>query len=50
MILKILHVGNKGARLNALESLEINKRKFCNVLLNDQVDIKSSPLLNLFKS
>ena len=45
---KILHVTNKGVRLNALESLEINKKKLDNVLLNDQLDLNSSPLLNLF--
>ena len=46
---EILHVSNKGLKLNALESLEINKRKFDNILLNDQLDLNSSPLLNLFR-
>ena len=45
---EILHVSNKGLKLNALESLEINKRKFDNILLNDQLDLNTSPLLNLF--
>ena len=45
---KLLHTVDKGLKLNALESLEINKRKFGDVLLNDQVDLNSSPLLNLF--
>ena len=44
----ILHTADKGLQLNALESLEINKRKFDDVLLNNQVDLNSSPLLNLF--
>ena len=37
---------NKGSKLNALESLEINRRKFDNVLLNNQYDINNSPLLD----
>ena len=45
---EILHVSNKGLNLNELESLEINKRKFDNILLNDQLDLNSLPLLNLF--
>ena len=45
---KILHVTNKAVRLNALESLEIIKKKLNNVLLNDQLDLNSFPLLNLF--
>ena len=45
---KVLHVADKGSRLNALESLEINKRKSTGTLLNDQKDLNSSPLLNLF--
>ena len=35
---KILHTSDKVLKLNALESLEINKRKFNDGLLNDQVD------------
>ena len=34
----------KDSRLNALEMLEINRRKFDNVLLNNQLDINNSPL------
>ena len=45
---KILHTADKGLKLNALESMEINRRRFDNVLLNDQLDLNSSPLLNLF--
>ena len=45
---KILHIEEKGTKMNALESLEINKRKFDNILLNDQTDINSSPLLNMY--
>lgn len=47
---KILHVENKGLKLNLLESLEINKIKNCNknIILNDQLEINMSPLLNLF--
>ena len=44
---EILHVENKGLKLNALESLEINRLKNNDILLNDQIDINSSPLLNL---
>ena len=46
---KILHIEEKGTKMNVLESLEINKRKFDNIiLLNDQTDINSSPLLNMY--
>ena len=45
---KILHSENKGIKLNLLESLEINKLKNSNLLLNDQLDLNNSPLLNLF--
>ena len=31
---EILHVSHKGLKLNALESFEINKRKFDNILPN----------------
>ena len=44
---KVLHRSSKGVRLNALEFLEINKRKNLQILLNDQLDVNSSPLLNL---
>ena len=47
---KMLHTADKGLKLNALKSLEINKRKFDDVLLNDQVDSNGSPLLNLLHS
>ena len=45
---EILHVNNKSKRLDFLESLEINKRKYSDNLLNDKVDLNNSPLLNLF--
>ena len=45
---KILHTSDKVLKLNALESLEINKRKFDGVLPNEQLDVNSSPLLNLY--
>lgn len=44
----ILHIEDKGKKLNLLESLEINKLKNNNILLNDQLDLNGSPLLNLF--
>ena len=44
----ILHQSEKGSSLNYLESLEINKLRFKNYLLNDQLEINNSPLLNLF--
>lgn len=45
---KILHSENKGHRLNLLETLEINKLKNSENLLNDQLELNNSPLLNLF--
>lgn len=45
---KILHTENKGRKLDLLESLEINKLKDTNHLLNCQTDLNKSPLLNLF--
>ena len=47
---KILHLENKGKKLNFLESLEINRLKNTGTLLNDQTDLNASPLLNLFNS
>ena len=44
---KILHYHNKSRKLNLLESLEINKLKNSDLLLNDQLDLNNSPLLNL---
>ena len=44
---EILHLENKSLKLNFLESMEINKHKKSNILLNDQVDLNDSPLLNL---
>ena len=41
------NVSNQGLLLNALEALIINENKFWNILLNDQLDINRSPLLNL---
>lgn len=45
---KILHTENKGHKLNYLECLEINKLKNSGNLLNDQLDLNHSPLLNIF--
>ena len=45
---QILHIENKGPKLDLLESLEINKLKNTNRLLNYQTDLNRSPLLNLF--
>ena len=45
---RILHSENKGKKLNLLESLEINKLKNSDHLLNCQLDLNNSPLLNLF--
>ena len=47
---EILHVENKSLKLNHLETLEINRFKNSDNLLNDQLDINNSPLLNLFPS
>ena len=47
---EILHVENKGLKLNMLESLEINKQRNTNNLLNDQLDLNNSPLLNIFNN
>ncbi|KAI4468052.1 thap domain-containing protein 9 [Holotrichia oblita] len=44
----ILHVENKSLKLDLLETLEINKYKNSDNLLNDKVDLNSSPLLNIF--
>ena len=44
---EILHLENKSIKLNLLESMEINKHKKLNILLNDQLDLNNSPLLNL---
>ena len=44
---KVLHQEQKGEKLNALEALEIDKLRDDNVLLNNQLDLNSSPLLNL---
>lgn len=46
---EILHMEKKGYKLNLLESLEINKLKNTNYLLNDQLELNSSPLLNIFQ-
>lgn len=45
---KTLHVCDKGKKLDFLESMEINRYKNKGILLNDQKDLNSSPLLNLF--
>lgn len=47
---EILHIQNKSQLLNLLEALEINRiaKNSTHIVLNDQVDLSSSPLLNLF--
>ncbi|MVN25614.1 hypothetical protein GO639_10705 [Staphylococcus aureus] len=45
---EILHIENKGLKVNHLEAMEINKLKNSNILMNDQLDLNRSPLLNLF--
>lgn len=45
---EILHTCERGLRLNFLETMEINKQRYTGRLLNSQLDINSSPLLNLF--
>lgn len=45
---EIMHVQNKGPKLNFLESLEINKYKNSDILTNNQIDLNCSPLLNLY--
>ena len=47
-LLTFLHTENKGFKLNVLESMEINKLKNTDLLLNDQLDLNRFPLLNLF--
>lgn len=44
---KILHYENKLEKLNFLENMEIFKNKNTNLLLNEQVGVVNSPLLNL---
>lgn len=44
---EILHQEPKSIKLNFLETMEINRYKKFNVLLNDQLDLNGSPLLNL---
>lgn len=47
---EILHTCNKGTRLDLLETLEINRIRKTNphLLLNSQLELNPSPLLNLF--
>ncbi|KAK9879490.1 hypothetical protein WA026_006560 [Henosepilachna vigintioctopunctata] len=45
---EILYRENKGSKLNLLESLQINKFKNSGLLLNSQLDVNTSPLLNMF--
>lgn len=47
--LQILHIEEKGPKLNLLEALEINKlnKNARVILLNDQIDLNNSPLLNI---
>ena len=45
---KVLHLENKGMKLNLLESMEINKHTNSDLILNDQLDCGTSPLINLY--
>ncbi|XP_050503867.1 uncharacterized protein LOC126882821 isoform X1 [Diabrotica virgifera virgifera] len=45
---QILHIQNKGLKLSFLESMEINKLKNTDIILNEQLETNSSLLLNLF--
>lgn len=45
---EIIHVENKSSRLTLLESLEINRYNARKILLNEQIDVDRSPLLNIF--
>lgn len=47
---EILHLQSKGKLLDLLETLEINRiaKNSTHTVLNDQLDLSSSPLLNLF--
>lgn len=45
---KILHVCNKGKHLDFLETMEINRLRNTRELLNCQLDLHESPLLNLY--
>ena len=40
---QILHIQNKGQKLNLLEALEINKLQNSQFLLNHQLDLNNSP-------
>lgn len=44
---EVLYIKNKELGHNYLESLEISILKYSGIL-NDQLDVNSSPLLNLF--
>lgn len=43
----MLHFCDKGRKLDALEALEINKRRNNPLLLNEKTDLNNSPLLNI---
>ena len=42
----ILYIQNKGIRFNNLKSLEINKVRNSNLLLDDQIDLNNYPQSN----
>ncbi len=44
---EILHIQRKSKLLDSLESLEMNRLKHKNGLLNDKQDLNNSSLLNL---
>lgn len=43
----ILHIQDKGTKLDLLEHLEINRYTKLNLILNDQINVNRSPLLSL---
>lgn len=48
--LSVLHIEGKGRRLDLLEAYEINKAKKRGIhLLNDQINLCSSPILNIMQ-
>lgn len=44
---EVLHTADKSRKLKLLETLEINYSRSACKLLNDQLDLNNSPLLNM---
>lgn len=47
---EVLHTCSKGLRLSVLENLEIIKHNVDGTILNDQLNVSSSPLLRIFSN